>query len=160
MVGDSRSAPSGAEKRLWIIWRPRVLFTRRAPFPEIPLAMAAGFATLKMLKEMRKEYDALNSRTEHLCRDIRQLFEKKGLPVSINQAGSMFTLFFTASRVTDLASAQRCDTSLFIRFFEGMMNRGIYLAPSPFEASFLSFAHTPGDIKKTLEIIDAVLQSL
>jgi glutamate-1-semialdehyde 2,1-aminomutase len=125
-----------------------------------PLAMAAGFATLKMLKELRREYDSLNIRTEHLCRDIRRLFEKKGIPISINQAGSMFTLFFSTSRVTDLVSARNCDATLFIRFFEEMMNRGIYLAPSPFEASFLSFAHTPSDIDKTLEIINDVLRSL
>jgi glutamate-1-semialdehyde 2,1-aminomutase len=125
-----------------------------------PLAMAAGFATLKMLKEMKKEYDTLNSRTEHLCRDIRRLFEKKGIPISINQAGSMFTLFFSSGRVTDLASARRCDSILFVRFFEEMMKRGIYLAPSPFEASFLSFSHTPGDIEKTLEIISEVLVTL
>lgn len=125
-----------------------------------PLAMAAGFATLKMLKELRKEYNSLNTRTEHLCRDIRHLFEKKGIPVSINQTGSMFTLFFTSGRVTDLASAQQCDSTLFVRFFEEMMKRGIYLAPSPFEASFLSFAHTTGDLDKTLEIISDTLRHL
>jgi glutamate-1-semialdehyde 2,1-aminomutase len=125
-----------------------------------PLAMAAGFATLKMLKEMRRGYDALNSRTEHLCRDIRRLFEKKGIPISINQAGSMFTLFFSTGHVTDLTSARQCDSILFVRFFEEMMKRGVYLAPSPFEASFLSFAHTPGDIEKTLEIINDVLVTL
>ncbi|MBN1546470.1 MAG: aminotransferase class III-fold pyridoxal phosphate-dependent enzyme, partial [Syntrophaceae bacterium] len=125
-----------------------------------PLAMAAGHATLKMLREMHKEYETLNNRTEHLCRDIRRLFEQKGIPVTINQAGSMFTIFFTSGKVTDLASAQQCDGTLFIRFFEEMMKRGIYLAPSPFEAAFLSFAHSTADIEKTLGTIDEVLKAL
>lgn len=125
-----------------------------------PLAMAAGCATLNMLKDMRGEYDSLNAQTEDLCRTIHRLFEQKGLPVTINQAGSMFTLFFSAGPVTDLASAQRSDGALFVRFFEAMMKRGIYLAPSAFEASFLSFAHTTADITKTLEIINDVLRAL
>ena len=125
-----------------------------------PLAMVAGCATLNMLKDMRGEYDSLNAQTEDLCRTIRSLFEQKGLPATINQAGSMFNLFFTAGPVTDLASAQRSDGALFVRFFEEMMKRGIYLAPSAFEASFLSFAHTAADITKTLEIINDVLRNL
>jgi len=125
-----------------------------------PLAMAAGCTTLAILKEMSGEYDYLNDQTEDLCRNIRRLFEHKGLPVTINQAGSMFTLFLSAGPVTDLASAQRSDGALFVRFFEAMMKRGIYLAPSAFEASFLSFAHTTADITKTLEIINDVLRNL
>jgi len=125
-----------------------------------PLAMASGFATLKMLKELRKEYDSLNKKTEHLCREIKMLFEKKGFPVSINQAGSMFTLFFTSNRVTDLVSARKSDTDFFIRFFQGMLARGIYLAPSAFEAAFLSFAHTAADIEKTIEITEDTLKNL
>jgi len=125
-----------------------------------PLAMAAGFATLKMLKELRREYDALNKKTEHLCREIKMLFDKKGFPVTINRAGSMFTLFFTAGRVTDLISAQKSDTDFFVRFFQGMLTRGIYLAPSAFEAAFLSFAHTAADIDKTIEITEDTLNNL
>lgn len=125
-----------------------------------PLAMAAGFTTLNILREMRGEYDSLHAQTEYLCFNIRRLFEKKGLPVTINQTGSMFTLFFSAGPVIDLTSAQRSDASLFVRFFEEMMKRGIYLAPSAFEASFLSFAHTTADINKTLEIINDVLRYL
>ncbi|MFA7683938.1 MAG: glutamate-1-semialdehyde 2,1-aminomutase [Syntrophales bacterium] len=125
-----------------------------------PLAMAAGCATLTILKEMREEYDALNNRTGHLCAEIRHLFKTKGLPITINHTGSMFTLFFTDDPVTDLASAQHADGAFFVTFFEEMMKRGIYLAPSPFEASFLSFAHTRADIEKTLEIINDVLRTL
>ena len=125
-----------------------------------PLAMAAGFATLKMLKELQEEYDSLNEKTEYLCREIKLLFGKKGVPVSINQAGSMFTLFFASGRVTDLISAQKSDTEFFIRFFQGMLDRGIYLAPSAFETAFLSFAHTAADIEKTIEITDETLKNL
>lgn len=125
-----------------------------------PLAMAAGCTTLNILKEMRGEYDSLNARTMDLCWNIRRLFEQKGLPVTINQAGSMFTLFFSSGPVTDLASAQRSDGALFVRFFEEMMKRGIYLAPSAFEASFLSFAHTTADITKTLDVISDILRHI
>ena len=125
-----------------------------------PLAMAAGYATLKMLKELRREYDSLNKKAEHLCREIKMLFDKKGFPVTINRAGSMFTLFFTTGRVTDLISAQKSDMDFFVRFFQGMLARGIYLAPSAFEAAFLSFAHTAADIDKTIEITEDTLNNL
>jgi glutamate-1-semialdehyde 2,1-aminomutase len=125
-----------------------------------PLAMAAGYTTLKLLREMHKEYETLNASTEHLCRDIRRLFEQKGIPVTINQVGSMFTLFFTGDKVTDLDSAQHSDTTLFTRFFEEMMKRGIYLAPSPFEAAFLSFAHTTSDLEKTTKTIAEFLKRI
>ncbi len=125
-----------------------------------PLAMAAGFATLKMLKELRKEYDSLNKKAEYLCREIKLLFDKRGFPVTLNQSGSLFTPFFTSDRVTDLISAQKSDTGFFIRFFQGMMDRGIYLAPSAFEAVFLSFAHTTSDIEKTVEMMEDTLNHL
>ncbi len=125
-----------------------------------PLAMAAGYATLRILKEMRHEYEALNQETVSFCGDIRMLFEQKGLPVTINQTASMFTLFFTSRQVRNLVSATHSNNDLFIRFFEEMLKRGIYIAPSPFEAAFLSFAHTKQDLEKTLDAIHDCLKKL
>jgi glutamate-1-semialdehyde 2,1-aminomutase len=115
-----------------------------------PLAMAAGLATLKVLRD-QCDYRALERRTSRLCRGMKKLFRKKGIPVFISQRGSMFTLFFTDGDVTDLASASRCDTRLFARFFNAMLRQGVSLPPSQFETAFVSFAHSDEDIDRTLE---------
>jgi glutamate-1-semialdehyde 2,1-aminomutase len=115
-----------------------------------PLAMAAGMATLAILKD-QCDYRALERRTSRLCKDMKKLFQKKGIPIFISQSGSMFTIFFTDSDVTDLASASRCDTRLFARFFNAMLRQGVSLPPSQFETAFVSFAHSDEDIDRTLE---------
>lgn len=115
-----------------------------------PVAMAAGLTTLQILRDNRDVYEMLDRRTFHVCGEIKSLFEAKGLPVTINRAGSMFTVFFTPQDVFDFASAGQCDTAAFARYFRGMMANGINLAPSQYEAAFLSFAHTPDDVEKTL----------
>ena len=125
-----------------------------------PLAMAAGCATLEILRNYRKEYENLSNTTEDLCHFIQESFAIKGIPVTINQISSMFTIFFSSNQVTDLRSAQKSDMPLFIRFFEEMLKQGIYIAPSPFEASFLSFAHTKSDIDKTKESIASALKKM
>ncbi len=125
-----------------------------------PVAMAAGIATLHMLKDSFEAYDMLDRRTFHLCEAMRTLFEKKGIPCRLNRAGSMFTLFFTDREVFDFASAAGSDTKLFARYFQGMLNHGISLAPSQFEAAFLSFAHTAEDVDKTLDACEKTLEAL
>ncbi|MBM4314924.1 MAG: glutamate-1-semialdehyde-2,1-aminomutase [Deltaproteobacteria bacterium] len=122
-----------------------------------PLAMAAGIATLDLLKD--SDYSSIEKMTETLCNGYRDLFARKGLPVRINRVGSMFTLFSTAGEVTDFASASKSDTERFGRFFQGMLKEGIYLAPAQFEAGFVSFAHTDGDIARTLEACGKVLDT-
>ncbi len=123
-----------------------------------PLAMAAGIATLDILR--RSSYAVIESMALGLCDGYRALFSKKGLPARINRVGSMFTLFFTADEVTDFASASKSDTELFARFFQGMLGAGIYLAPAQFEAGFVSFAHTAADIDRTLDACGKVLETL
>ena len=123
-----------------------------------PLAMAAGIATLDLLKG--KSYGALEKTTVDLCNGYRELFSGKGIPVRINRVGSMFTLFFTADEVIDFASASRSDTERFGRFFRGMLAAGIYLAPAQFEAGFVSFAHTADDIARTLDACKKALETL
>ncbi len=113
-----------------------------------PLAMAAGIATLDVLK--RQSYGQIDRLVQELCTGYGELFTRRGIPHRINRVGSMFTLFFTAGEVTDFVSASRSDTELFARFFQGMLSEGIYLAPAQFEAGFVSFAHTARDIDRTL----------
>jgi glutamate-1-semialdehyde 2,1-aminomutase len=109
-----------------------------------PLAVAAGLAMLRHLIAHPEIYDQLESRAAQLC-----AWTPPG--VTINRVGSMFTFFFTGGPVTDWESAKRCDTALFGRFFHHMLDRGIYLAPSQFEAAFLSAAHSDADIQNTVE---------
>ena len=123
-----------------------------------PIALSAGIATLDILRG--KPYPALDAMASRLCSGMADLFRKKGLPFRINRVGSMFTLFFTAEEVVDFATASRSDTERFARFFQGMLEAGIYLAPAQFEAGFLSFAHTGEDIARTLAACEKALKRL
>ena len=111
-----------------------------------PLAVAAGLAMLRHLKTHPEVYHQLEERTAALCTEA-------GGGVTVNRAGSMFTLFFTDCPVTDYESAKRSDTARFARFFHVMLERGIYLPPSQFEAAFVSAAHSEEDIRRTAAAI-------
>ncbi|WNL42295.1 glutamate-1-semialdehyde 2,1-aminomutase [Halomonas sp. PAMB 3264] len=116
-----------------------------------PLAMAAGVTLLQKLKEPGF-HDALAQRVQTLCTGLEERAEAAGVPMMTQFAGGMFGLFFTSqSRVDNFAQATACDPELFRRFFSAMLDQGVYLAPSAFEAGFMSSAHTPEDIQKTLE---------
>ncbi|MGQ9697638.1 MAG: glutamate-1-semialdehyde 2,1-aminomutase [Armatimonadota bacterium] len=114
-----------------------------------PVAMAAGLATLKEL-HAPGVYQRLESLSAQLEEGLRAAAEDAGVPVTLNRVGSMFTCFFAEAPVTDYASAKRSDTARYARFFWAMAERGVYLAPSQFEAGFVSLAHTPEDIAATV----------
>jgi len=118
-----------------------------------PLAMAAGIATLNRLQKPGV-YDKLEEKTTRLCAGIEKTLERKGVSHRINRMGSMFTLFFTPEDVTDFASAAKSDTKLFSRHFGKMLKGGVMIAPSQFEASFVSLAHTDEDIDTTLAVLE------
>lgn len=124
-----------------------------------PLAMSAGIETLKILKRNIGEYEILDHRTSLLCKELQLLFDGRDIPVRTNRAGSMFTTFFTSEAVIDFSSAAQSNTELYGRYFRGMLARGISLAPSQFEASFLSFAHTDEDMEKTLDACRLTLKN-
>ena len=107
-----------------------------------PLAVAAGLAMLRELTEHPEIYELLEARSAALT-----AWTPPG--VTINRVGSMFTFFFSSEPVTDWDSAKRCDTAGFAKFFHFMLDRGVYLAPSQFEAGFISSAHTEEDIAAT-----------
>ncbi len=123
-----------------------------------PLAMTAGIKTLDILK--KKNYTEIEEKTVRLRNAFQELFDRAGLPVRINHAGSLFTLFFTEREVVDYASAQGSNAELFARFFQGMLARGINLAPAQFEAGFVSFAHTDDDIEKTIAACEKTIKTL
>jgi glutamate-1-semialdehyde 2,1-aminomutase len=114
-----------------------------------PVAMAAGAATLRVLS--RSDYQKLAERTEQFTGEMSKILEEKGLQVECNLLSSIFTLFFSAEPVLDFASAQKSNSDLFCKYYSQMREQGIYLAPSNFECSFTSFAHTEKDFEKTLD---------
>ncbi|HZQ67057.1 MAG TPA: glutamate-1-semialdehyde 2,1-aminomutase [Terriglobales bacterium] len=116
-----------------------------------PLAMAAGLATLRYLKEHRKEiYPRLDQLSGELAAGVAAAARQAGVPICYNRVGSMFTWFFAPCPVTDWNSAAKADTEAFGRFFRSMLDNGVYLPPSQFEAAFLSAAHTEEDIQQTI----------
>ncbi|MFP4284857.1 MAG: glutamate-1-semialdehyde 2,1-aminomutase [Desulfovermiculus sp.] len=114
-----------------------------------PVAMAAGAATLAVLKH--KDYEQLARRTKQFATELKNILQEKGAPVSLNCLASAFTLFFTPSEVTDFETAKTANTGLFAHFYRHMRSEGIYIAPSGFECTFTSFAHTDQDLEQTLE---------
>ncbi|MDI6812009.1 MAG: glutamate-1-semialdehyde 2,1-aminomutase [Desulfitobacteriaceae bacterium] len=124
-----------------------------------PLAMTAGLTTLRSLQKPGV-YEELTAKTQHLAQGLEGLAKEAGLPVWVNTAGAMFSVFFTETHVKDYVSACTSDVERFASYFRGMLERGVYLAPSQYEAVFLSTAHTQEDIDKTLEEARQVLKSL
>jgi glutamate-1-semialdehyde 2,1-aminomutase len=115
-----------------------------------PLAMAAGNATLRYLRDHKEIYKQLDQRSGDLVNGVARAAKDASVPVTYNRVGSMFTWFFTFGPVTDWNSAAKSDTEAFGRFFRSMLDFGVYLPPSQFEAAFLSAAHTEEDIQKTI----------
>ncbi len=114
-----------------------------------PLAMAAGYEMLSIISQDKSVYKIIEERSAQLENGMRDVLKKHNLNYRINRVGSMFTLFFTDKDVVDYDSAKTSDTKKFALYFNEMLKRGIYLAPSQFEAAFISAAHTREDIEKT-----------
>ena len=115
-----------------------------------PLAMAAGYAQLRYLKEHKEIYARLDKLSGDLVAGVAAAAKSASVLMTTNRVGSMFTWFFTPGPVTDWESASKSDTEAFGRFFRNMLDGGIYLPPSQYEAAFLSAAHTEEDITKTI----------
>jgi glutamate-1-semialdehyde 2,1-aminomutase len=124
-----------------------------------PLAMTAGIETLKILSEPGT-YEALEKKSEALCSGIEKAFEETGIPACHTRVGAMFCSFFSEEAVTDYAAAARCDTERFGRYFHEMLRHGVNLAPSQFEAAFLSLAHSTEDIDATVASCRKSLKAL
>ncbi len=124
-----------------------------------PLAMAAGIATLRTLREPGV-YDRLDAAGARFIEGLDDVFGRYGVPHQVGQRGSMVGFFFTAEPVIDLASAKTADTRFYARFFHAMLDRGVYLAPSQFEAGFLSLAHADADIDATIAAAEEAVVSL
>jgi glutamate-1-semialdehyde 2,1-aminomutase len=119
-----------------------------------PLAVAAGTQTLHRLAR-RGCYDTLETKGCRLADGLTGVIHKYGMQATINRVGSMLTLFFGVNSVATVDDARRCDRKQFARFFHAMLKRGIYLPPAPFEAWFVSLAHTNADLDRTISAFDA-----
>jgi glutamate-1-semialdehyde 2,1-aminomutase len=124
-----------------------------------PLAVAAGLAMMRALKELNP-YKELERRSQDLEQGLSDAAGELGVAATINRVGSMMTAFFTEGPVTDWPSAKRSDTDRYARFFCAMLEREIYLAPSQFECAFVSLAHTDEVIEKTIKAARAAIQAI
>lgn len=122
-----------------------------------PLAMAAGVATLKYIKENPDLYEQLEQRSAELEAGLRECAKISGVDAQFARQGSMLCMFFNSEEVRDYDTAVKCDTEKYAKYFHGMLEKGIYIAPAQYEAMFVSTTHTGQDISKT---IDAAYNSL
>src|SRR5947208_1316375 len=124
-----------------------------------PIAMAAGLAQLRELERIDgwELLEKLGAQFEKLTRDA---IAQAQIDITFHRIGSMFCLFFASGPIVDLADAQRSNLETFSKFFRGCLKRGVYFAPSQFEAGFISMAHTPDDIERTAKVIGETLRSI
>lgn len=118
-----------------------------------PLAMAVGLTTLQLLSD-RKKYRDLESHGKLLQEGLEKVVQEKNIPLRVNRVGSMFSFFFTDKSVSNAEQARLADRQKFTEVFHHLLANGIYLAPSPFEAGFISLAHTEEDIKRTIQVFE------
>ena len=117
-----------------------------------PVAMAAGFAQLSILRDHPEYYRQLNEKADIFFRKLAVAVEAAGKPYQVNHIGSLGCLFFTGEHVRDYESAKTSDTARYADYCNYMMSRGIYLAPAQFEAMFLSMAHTTEQLDHTVDV--------
>jgi glutamate-1-semialdehyde 2,1-aminomutase len=124
-----------------------------------PLAMAAGVATVGYLMEHEGEmYPRLERVTREIAEGVGELAREAGLAMTVNRVGSMFTWFFTGEAVTDFASAATSDTEAFARFHRAMLEAGVWLPPSQYEAAFVSAAHGAPEVGRVMEAARGALK--
>jgi len=125
-----------------------------------PIAITAGLKTLKILSSNKEIYNELDKKAEVLCKDMSENSKKVGIPAYFTRVGSMFCIFFNKEEVFDYETAKKSDTRRFAKYFHSMIEQGISIAPSQFEAGFVSTAHSYQDIEKTLSANLTALKSL
>ena len=124
-----------------------------------PLAVAAGVATLTELQRPGV-YEQLEATAARLIDGVSAAFASAEIPSTVNRVASMFTGFFNPGPVSALAQVEQSDTAAYGRYMHALLERGVYIAPSQFEAGFVSIAHTDADIDRTIEIVEEALASL
>jgi glutamate-1-semialdehyde 2,1-aminomutase len=124
-----------------------------------PVSMAAGIKTIKILKE-HEQYQNLEYRTQFLADELKKKADARDIPITINRAGSMMTIFFNPGPVENFSDAKKSDTKRFAKYFHEMLDRGIFIPPSQYEAWFVSTAHGEEDFHHTIHAHDQALKAL
>lgn len=145
----------GGKRRYMELIAPRGGVYQAGTLSGNPLAMAAGLATLGILR--KADYDGLENRTRAFVYSMRDIIAAKGVPLQMPTLASMFCPYFSEHEVTDFADAQKCDQKLFTSFYKQMRAQGIYLAPSGYETGMVSFAHTDEDFNRALDAARKVM---
>lgn len=145
----------GGKRRYMELIAPRGGVYQAGTLSGNPLAMAAGLATLGILR--KADYDGLENRTRAFAYSMRDIIAAKGVPLQMPTLASMFCPYFSEHEVTDFADAQKCDQKLFTSFYKQMRAQGIYLAPSGYETGMVSFAHTDEDFNRALDAARKVM---
>ncbi|MCI8804993.1 MAG: glutamate-1-semialdehyde 2,1-aminomutase [Clostridiales bacterium] len=125
-----------------------------------PIAMAAGYKQLTMLRDNKDILSTINMNAEYIANEMRCIIEKYNVSAQVNQVGSLISVFFAEEEVDSYKTAVKSDKKVFSRFFNSMLDNGIYIAPSQFEAMFISFAHEGGDFKKFIEVFEKSISEL
>ena len=118
-----------------------------------PIATTAGIETLKILKAHPEYYSQIEEKAEKIAAALKELCRRTGIPVSVNQIGSLLCAFFTDRHVGDYDSATSSDLKAYAEYFGHMLENGVYVAPSQYEAMFVSAAHSDEDIERTCQVI-------
>ncbi|HET9250858.1 MAG TPA: glutamate-1-semialdehyde 2,1-aminomutase [Candidatus Eisenbacteria bacterium] len=158
--GGLPAAAFGGRSELMALVAPEGPVYQAGTYSGNPLSMAAGLATLRLLRAEPEHFRRAEARTDLLAAGLRGLLARRSVPGTVNAIGSMWTVYFGVARVANVEDARRADRERFARFFHGMLERGIYLPPSPFESAFLSSAHTDEDVDATLEAADETLETM
>lgn len=124
-----------------------------------PVAMAAGIAQLKILKE-QNIYPILEEKAKYLKDGFEKIIEKYNAELTVNQVSSLVGVFFTKEKVNSFEKAKTSDVKLYAKYFEKMLSKGIYLAPAQFEAMFISYSHTKEDLDKTISAFEETIKSI
>jgi glutamate-1-semialdehyde 2,1-aminomutase len=147
-------AAFGGKRRIMRLLAPEGPVYQAGTLSGNPLAVSAGLATLRLISR-RFTYRLLETLGGKLEEGYKKVLATHGINATVNRAGSMLTLFFGVDRVRDADDARKCDRSQFARYFHGMLRRGVYLPPAPFEAAFLSLAHSRADVRKIIAAFDS-----
>ncbi len=147
--GGMPLAAIGGKKEIMDLLAPSGPVYQAGTFSGNPVCISSGIAGLKLLKE--ETYTHLENLTTKLCDEIENYNKEKGLSIQLNRFASMFTIFFTGSKVYNEESAKKSNTKKYAQFFQEMLAKGIYLAPSQFEANFINASFKEQDLKKTIE---------
>ena len=149
----------GGKKEIMDLLAPEGPVYQAGTFSGNPVSVQAGLATLKVLKNPQV-YKELEDKGENLEKGIKEFASKYEIPICFNRIGSMFTIFFTKEKVKDLKTASTSNTKMFSKFYNFLIDSGIYFSPSQFEGQFISLSHSTKDIEETLDGIEKAFKNL